>query len=114
MSAVTSPPKQKLPLSSIPGADDITRVELTNGIVMLARENPNSQAVTLRGYLIAGSLFDPDDKLGLADFVASALMRGTAKREFQAIYDSLESIGASFGVSGGAHTAGFGGGWAGG
>lgn len=109
MSAVTSPPKQKLPVASIPGADDITRVELANGIVVLARENPNSQAVTLRGYLIAGSLFDPDEKLGLADFVASALMRGTAKREFQAIYDSLESVGASFGFSGGTHTAGFGG-----
>jgi len=109
MSAVTSPPKQKLPLSSIPGADDITRVELSNGMVVMARENPNSQAVTLRGYLIAGSLFDPEEKLGLADFVASALMRGTAKREFRAIYDSLESIGASFGFSGGTHTAGFGG-----
>jgi zinc protease len=109
MSAVKSLPKQKLPLSSIPGADDITRVELANGIVVLARENPNSQAVTLRGYLMAGSLFDPDEKLGLADFVASALMRGTAKREFQAIYESLESIGASFGFSGGTHTAGFGG-----
>ena len=109
MSAVASPPKQKLPLSSVPGADDITRVELNNGIVVLARENPNSQAVTLRGYLPAGSLFDPDEKLGLADFVASALMRGTAKREFQAIYDSLESVGASFGFSGGTHTAGFGG-----
>lgn len=109
MSAIASPPKQKLPLSSIPGADDITRLELANGIVVLSRENPNSQAVTVRGYLIAGSLFDPDEKLGLADFVASALMRGTAKREFQAIYDSLESIGASFGFSGGTHTAGFGG-----
>jgi zinc protease len=106
---VASPPKQKLPLSSIPGADDITRVELANGIIVLARENPNSQAVTLRGYMIAGSLFDPEEKLGLADFVASALMRGTAKREFQAIYDSLESVGASFGFSGGTHTAGFGG-----
>lgn len=109
MSAIASPPKQKLPLSSVPGADDITRVELKNGIVVLARENPNSQAVTLRGYLPAGSLFDSDEKLGLADFVASALMRGTAKREFQAIYDSLESVGASFGFSGGTHTAGFGG-----
>jgi len=109
MNAVVNLPKQKLPLSSIPGADDITRVVLANGIVVLARENPNSQAVTLRGYLLAGSLFDPDEKLGLADFVASALMRGTAKREFQAIYDSLESIGASFGLSGGTHTAGFGG-----
>ncbi|MEX2162122.1 MAG: pitrilysin family protein [Anaerolineales bacterium] len=98
-----------LSLSSIPGADDITRVELANGIVVLARENANSLSVTLRGYLPAGSLFDPDDKLGLADFVADALMRGTAKRQFQAIYDSLESIGASFGFSSGTHTAGFGG-----
>ena len=46
MSAIANPPKQKLPLSSVPGADDITRVELKNGIVVLARENPNSQAVT--------------------------------------------------------------------
>lgn len=98
-----------LSLSSIPGADDITRVVLSNGITVLARENPTSLSVTLRGYLHAGSLFDPDDKLGLADFVADALMRGTAKREFQAIYDSLESIGASFGFSSGTHTAGFGG-----
>src|SRR3989304_9763372 len=101
MSIVTSPPKQKLPLSSIPGAEDITRVELANGIVVLARENPNSQAVTLRGYLIAGSLFDTDEKLGLADFAASALMRGTAKRSFEQIYDALESVGATLGFSAG-------------
>ncbi len=101
--------KAQRTLSSIPGADDITRVVLPNGIVALARVNPNSQAITLRGYLPAGSLFDPDEKLGLADFTASALMRGTAKREFQAIYDSLESIGASLGFDSGTHTMGFGG-----
>lgn len=98
-----------LSLSSIPGADDITRVVLRNGIVVLARENANSQAVTLRGYFPAGSLFDPEAKLGLADFVSDALMRGTAKREFQAIYESLESIGASFGFNSGTHNSGFGG-----
>jgi zinc protease len=95
--------------SAIPGSDDITRVVLANGIVVLARENPNAFSVTLRGYLTAGSLFEPDEKLGLADFTASAIMRGTAKREFQAIYDSIESVGASFGFSGGTHTTGFGG-----
>jgi zinc protease len=98
-----------LSLSSIPGTDDVMRVELANGIVVLARENPNSLSVTLRGYLPAGSLFDSEAKLGLADFVADALMRGTAKREFQAIYESLESIGANFGFSSGTHTTGFGG-----
>ncbi|MGH2581557.1 MAG: M16 family metallopeptidase [Anaerolineales bacterium] len=95
--------------TSIPGSDDTTRVVLDNGIVVLARENPNSQSVTIRGYLSAGSLLESDEKLGLADFVAAALMRGTEKREFRAIYDSLESIGASFGFSGGTHTTGFGG-----
>ncbi|MCW5875328.1 MAG: insulinase family protein [Anaerolineales bacterium] len=95
--------------SSIPGSDDITRVELANGIVVLARHNPNSLAVTLRGYLQAGSLFDPDDKLGLADFTADALMHGTAKRNFQEIYNALESIGASFGFNSGTHTTSFGG-----
>lgn len=95
--------------TSIPGADDITRVELGNGIIVLARENPNSKAVTLRGSLLAGGLLDPDDKLGLADFTASMLMRGTAERSFQEIYDALESSGASFGFNSGTHTTGFGG-----
>ncbi|MBX3048124.1 MAG: insulinase family protein [Anaerolineales bacterium] len=95
--------------NSIPGSDDITRVELANGIVVLARHNPNSPAITLRGYLQAGSLFDPDEKLGLADFTADALMHGAGGRSFQEIYDSLESIGASFGFNSGTHTTSFGG-----
>ncbi len=94
---------------SIPGPEDITRVELKNGLTILARPNDNSLSVSVGGYLAAGSLFDPDDKLGLADFTASALMRGTAKRDFQTIYDTLESVGASLGFNGGTHTTGFGG-----
>jgi zinc protease len=53
-------------------------------------------------------MLDPDDKLGLADFVASALMRGTKQRNFQDIYDALESSGASLGFTGGTHSTGFG------
>ncbi|MCF6277663.1 MAG: insulinase family protein, partial [Anaerolineales bacterium] len=56
-----------------------------------------------------GGLFDPDEKMGLADFVASSLMRGTVHRDFQAIYDALESVGASFGFRGRTRTVGFGG-----
>lgn len=97
------------PRSSIPGADDIARAELPNGLVVLARENPNSKAVTMRALVQVGGLNDPDDKLGLADFTASTLMRGTAARDFQQIYDSLESIGATFGFNSGTHTTSFGG-----
>ena len=94
---------------SLPGADDITRVQLSNGIVVLARSNFNSPSVTVTGFIQAGGLSDPRDKLGLADFTAAALMRGSQRRSFQQIYDALESAGASLGIDGGTHTSGFGG-----
>ncbi len=95
------------PSHSLPGPENITRVVLPNGITILTRSNFNSPSVTLSGYINAGSLFDTDEKLGLADFVASALMRGTEKRSFEEIYDALESVGATLGFSAGTHTAGF-------
>lgn len=89
---------------TLPGPDDITRAELPNGITVLARANFNSPSVVISGYLEAGSLFDSDEKLGLADFTALALMRGTQRRDFQQIYDALESVGASLGISSGTHS----------
>jgi zinc protease len=63
--------------------------------------------VVVTGYLSAGAIFEPDDKLGLAGFTALTLMRGTAQHDFQQIYDRLESSGASLGIDGGTHSAGF-------
>lgn len=94
---------------SLPGPDDITRVQLSNGIVVLSRSNFNSPSIVVSGFLRVGGLLDPDDKLGLADFTSSALMRGTLHHDFQGIYDALESVGASLGFNGGTHTTGFGG-----
>jgi predicted Zn-dependent peptidase len=82
---------------SLPGADDIHRQALSNGITVLARPNFNSAAVSVSGYFQAGSLAEPDEKLGLADFAAMALMRGTERFTFDQIYNQLESVGASFG-----------------
>jgi zinc protease len=93
----------------LPGPEDITRVELPNGIVVLSRLDLNSASVAVSGFLPAGSLLDPDEKLGLADFTASALLRGTQKYRFQEIFDQLESVGASLGIGGGTHTTSFGG-----
>lgn len=94
---------------AFPGPEDVTRAELSNGIIVLARANFNSPSVVVSGYLPVGNLFDPDEKLGLAGFTASALMRGTTRRSFREIYDALESVGASMGFNGGTHTTGFGG-----
>ena len=94
-------------VNSLPGPDDITRTVLPNGIVVLVRSNFDSPSVVFSGYVNTGSLFEPDEKMGLADFTASALMRGTRKRTFQKIYDAIESVGASLGFNGGTHTTSF-------
>ena len=93
--------------SSLPGPEDIHRKVLPNGITVLCRANFNSPSVSINGYVNAGSLFDPDEKLGLADFTASALMRGTEKHSFDSLYNELESVGASLGFDAGVHTTGF-------
>ena len=92
---------------SLPGPDNVTRIVLSNGIILLVRSNFNSPSVTLNGYLSVGSLFDSDEKLGLADFATSALMRGTQTRSFEQIYDALEAVGAHLGFASGTHTTGF-------
>ncbi len=99
--------KHALRTSSLPGPENITRYELSNGITLLARPNFNSPSVVISGYLAVGGLADPDEQLGLADFTASALLRGTQQRDFQNIYDALESVGASLGFGGATHTTSF-------
>ncbi len=94
---------------ALPGADDITRVVLPNGIVVLVRENYNARSAVLAGSLNAGSLYESPERAGLASFLASALLRGTRSRDFATIHEMLESNGASLSISGGRHTAGFGG-----
>ncbi len=94
---------------SLPGPEDITRVELPGHITLLTRANFNSPSVVISGYLACGSLFDPRPKLGLAHFTALSLMRGTARRSFQKIYDALESAGASLGFGASVHNTSFGG-----
>ncbi|GAB1470117.1 hypothetical protein MASR2M66_09940 [Chloroflexota bacterium] len=95
--------------SSLPSPEDIYQVTLSNGITILARANFNSPAVNFGGYLPAGALFETDEKLGLADFVSSMLMRGTQKHTFDSIYNELETAGASLGFDSGVHSASFGG-----
>jgi zinc protease len=95
--------------SSFPSPEDVLQVKLANGITVLARSNFNSPSISMGGYLPAGAIFETDEKLGLADFVASSLMRGTQRRSFDAIYNELESTGASMGFDSGVFNASFGG-----
>ncbi len=97
----------RLDTRSLPGPETIHRRVLKNGIIALARENFASPSVVLTGRVAGGALVDPLQKTGLADLTASALMRGTAKRDFQAIYESVESIGASLSIGASMHGVSF-------
>ncbi len=97
------------PQNPIPGPDDIVRRELDNGIVVLARENFTAQSVVISGLLPAGAIFDTPEQLGRAAFTAEALLYGTENRDFAAIHEALEGIGAELGFNVGVHSCGFGG-----
>ena len=98
---------QSIAWKSLPGHDDTSRMVLPNGITVLVRSNFFSPSVVISGLISCGSLMDPPGKLGLAYFTSLALMRGNEKRSFQQIYDSLKSVGASLGFSGGMHSTSF-------
>jgi zinc protease len=95
--------------TSLPSAETITRLELPNGVVILAYENHNSPSVVIGGYLWAGSLGESAEQAGLASFTAGMLMRGTQTRTFSQINEALESVGAQLGFRSSVHTVGFGG-----
>lgn len=75
----------------------VTRTELQNGLVVLVREQRGSGLLAVHGYVRAGAMFDSEQP-GLARYASSLLQRGTRTRTSQEIAETLESMGASFGV----------------
>jgi zinc protease len=95
---------------SYPGPESIHRQVLSNGIVVLVYENFAAESVVVEGYLRAGALSEGRAQAGLADFVASTLLRGTRHHTFSGIYEALESVGASLDFGAGRHVTDFSGG----
>ncbi|MCA9972991.1 MAG: insulinase family protein [Anaerolineales bacterium] len=96
-----------MPNLTYPGPETIHRTVLSNGIVLLVYENFASPSVVVEGLVRAGALAESRAQAGLAGFTASLLMRGTQARDFAAIYEALETAGASLDFSGGRHATDF-------
>lgn len=92
---------------SLPGPHSVVRERLSNGITVLIRENFLSPSVVIQGTCWAGGLDEAEEKAGLASLTAACLMRGTERRSFHQIYDTLESVGASLAFGSGMHTTSF-------
>lgn len=82
---------------------------LANGITLIVKENHHAPSVVVRGQLYGGSNLDGADRAGLASFTTGVMRRGTTKRTFAEINETIESVAASVYVNSGRHLTGFGG-----
>jgi zinc protease len=98
---------QQLDLTTLPGPETIVRRVFPNGITVVVRENFLSPSVVALGTIWAGGLEESDAKAGLSSLASSCLLRGTEKKSFHQIYQSLESVGATLSFGSGMHTTSF-------
>jgi len=75
------------------------RFQLSNGITLLALENPANPTVSTAGSMRAGEYFSPTGKDSLASITASMLSKGTRRRGKLEIAEEMESAGARVGLS---------------
>ncbi|BDI15354.1 peptidase M16 [Nostoc cf. commune SO-36] len=69
--------------------------KFTNGLRILLLPDHSTPTVTLSGHIQAGTEFDPEDKAGLAAFVAENLLSGTKSKDDLTIAKVLAERGAS-------------------
>ena len=88
------------------GKPQAVRRVMPNGLVVIVYENHANPSVAICGTLRAGAIFDPADKPGLASFTAYMLDRGTTTRDWKAIGQQIDDMGASLSIEGRGETAG--------
>ncbi|MDE2485681.1 MAG: insulinase family protein, partial [candidate division NC10 bacterium] len=77
------------------------RQVLENGLALLVRSSRALPIVTIKVTVQAGSLWEPEERAGLADLTALLLTRGTTTRTAAQIDESVDFIGASLSSSAG-------------
>ena len=101
-------PSASTSASTLPGPDNVTRVVLDNGLIVLIRENHAAPVTVIDGFLPTGAIHDPADRTGLASFVANMLSRGSANYDFDTFNATNEGVGASMAAGAEDHNTSFG------
>jgi zinc protease len=76
----------------------IHRTILSNGITVLAVENPAADIVAARFFLRAGGRYEAADKAGISHLLSAVITKGTERLSSQEIAERVESVGASLGA----------------
>ncbi len=93
--------------ASLPGPHNIVTSALANGLRVFVHENFSSETVVLDAYLGGGAVCETAAQAGLANLTAAMLRRGTQQRSFDALNETVEAVGASFGFGSGRHVISF-------
>ena len=69
--------------------------ELGNGMRVIVVPSEKQPVLSMRLSVLAGSLYDPAGKSGMADFVAGLLTKGAGSRDAEAFAEAIERVGGS-------------------
>ncbi|MDY7021738.1 MAG: pitrilysin family protein, partial [Cyanobacteriota bacterium] len=72
----------------------IHRIVLSNGIVVLVKENPTADIVSARMFMRTGSCWETRSQAGLSHLLAATLTKGTETLSSLEIAEKVESVGA--------------------
>ncbi len=76
---------------------------LDNGVAIISKEAHTVPAVTIQVAVRAGSIYDPDEQLGLSHLTSKVLDRGTQRRSSDDIAEALDERGVSLSVGANRH-----------
>ena len=107
-SSETAPPPVPVP-PDLGAVTPIRHYQLANGMQVILQQTTAAPFVTTYGNVMAGPVFDPLDKPGLAGFTAEMLSHGTQKRTWTEIQEELEFVAAQLGFGTGSQVGTVGG-----
>jgi zinc protease len=96
-SATATKGKSSPPLS----AAEIQKIELSNGLRLLVREDPRLPLVSMAAVFRGGLLAETRETNGITRLMAKTLLKGTKTRTAEQIADTIESVGGSIGSDAG-------------
>lgn len=80
-----------------------SRDVLSNGAVVISKSARTIPAVTIQAVVRAGSVYEPDEPLGLSHFLSRVIDRGTERRSAEEIAEILDYRGVALTISANRH-----------
>jgi len=82
-------------------AGEIQKIELSNGMRLLVREDPRLPLVSMAAVFRGGLLAETLETNGITRLMAKVLLKGTKTRRAEEIADTIEAVGGSMGSDAG-------------